>query len=233
LRSLREQFPDVPVAAFTATATRRVQEDIVEQLGLRQPRLFQGSFNRANLFYQVLPKQQAYTRLVSYLRSRPEDSGIIYCLSRAGTEALAARLRGDGFSAIAYHAGLEAEERRKRQEAFIRDDVRIVVATIAFGMGIDKPDVRYVIHYDLPKNLEGYYQESGRAGRDGEPSECVLFYSYADAAKHEHFIAERPPHEQAIAKAQLRSMLDWAQSPTCRRRALLAYFDEELVDPPE
>jgi len=233
LRQLRELFPDAHIAAFTATATARVQADIVQQLGLDGAATFRGSFNRENLFYQVVPKQSPYEQLRAYVRARAHASGIVYCQSRATCESVADRLSSEGFSATAYHAGLDADERRRRQEAFVRDDVRIVVATIAFGMGIDKPDVRFVIHYDLPKNLEGYYQESGRAGRDGEPSECVLFYSYADAAKHEHFIAERPPREQAIAKAQLRSMLDWAQSPTCRRRALLAYFDEELADPPE
>jgi ATP-dependent DNA helicase RecQ len=229
LRRLRERFPATPLAAFTATATRRVQADIVAQLEMEQALTFRGSFNRPNLYYEVLPKHAAYEHLAGYLRGHPDPSGIVYCQSRAGTEALAARLAADGFSATAYHAGLEGDERRRRQEAFSRDDVRIVVATIAFGMGIDKPDVRFVVHFDLPKNLEGYYQESGRAGRDGEPSDCLLFYSYGDAAKHEHFIRQKPSAaERQVAGQQLRQMVGWAESATCRRRALLAYFDESL-----
>jgi len=226
---LRDLFPTTPLAAFTATATRRVRADIRSHLRLENAAGFQGSFNRPNLFYEVRPKKAAYERLVAYLKRRGHVSGIIYCQSRAGTDGLAARLRADGFSAAAYHAGLESDERRRRQEAFIKDDVRIMVATIAFGMGIDKPDVRFVIHYDLPKNLEGYYQESGRAGRDGEPSDCILFYSYADVAKQQYFIDQKPsPQERQIALHQLRQMANWASDITCRRRALLAYFDEPL-----
>jgi ATP-dependent DNA helicase RecQ len=229
LKVLRERFPEVPLGAFTATATSRVQADIVAQLGLGQAASFRGSFNRANLFYQVQPKSAPYRQLITYLREHPGGSGIIYCASRAGTETLAERLRADGFSAAAYHAGLDSAERQARQDAFIRDDVQIIVATIAFGMGIDKPDVRFVVHYDLPKNLESYYQESGRAGRDGEPSDCILFYSYGDALKFEHFIDEKSPSEQVVARQQLRQMVDWADGATCRRRALLAYFGDELA----
>jgi ATP-dependent DNA helicase RecQ len=230
LKKLRGLFPQVQIGAFTATATARVQRDIVGQLGLQQAGSFRGSFNRANLVYEVRPKRDAYGQLRRYLRGRRDVSGIIYCQSRAGTESVASRLQADGFSAVAYHAGLEPEERRSRQEAFVRDDVRIVVATVAFGMGIDKPDVRFVVHYDLPKNLEGYYQESGRAGRDGEPSDCILFYSYGDVAKYQRFIDEKSTaQEQQIARRQLKQMAEWAAGESCRRRALLAYFDERFA----
>lgn len=226
---LRDLFPSTPIAAFTATATRRVRADIRSHLRLEAAAGFQGSFNRPNLFYEVRPKRGAYPQLVAYLKQRGPASGIVYCQSRAGTDDLAARLRADGFSAVSYHAGLESGERRRRQESFIKDDVRIMVATIAFGMGIDKPDVRFVIHYDLPKNLEGYYQESGRAGRDGEPSDCFLFYSYADVAKQQYFIDQKPsPQERQIALHQLRQMAKWASDTSCRRQALLAYFDEPM-----
>jgi len=229
LGQLRRLFPNTPMAAFTATATNRVQADIVRQLRLSEPELFRGSFNRPNLFYRVLPKEHAFEQLTRYLLTRQDQSGIIYCLSRAGTESLAARLHQAGFSATAYHAGLEPEERRQRQETFARDDVRIVVATIAFGMGVDKPDVRFVVHYDVPRTLEGYYQESGRAGRDGEPSDCILFFSHADAAKQHWFIDQMSSQpERQVAGQQLDRMIAWAESPECRRRELLAYFDETL-----
>ncbi|MHB8574121.1 MAG: DNA helicase RecQ [Dehalococcoidia bacterium] len=228
LKQLRQWFPGITLAAFTATATARVQADIVEQLGLQRAHRARGSFNRHNLYYDVRPKQDAFGQLTTYLRAHRKASGIIYCQSRKGTETLAERLSAAGFPAAAYHAGLEADERQQRQEAFIRDDVRIIVATIAFGMGIDKPDVRFVVHYDLPKNLEGYYQESGRAGRDSEPSDCILYYSYGDVSKYGRFIYEKPPAEQLIARQQLKQIADWAANDTCRRWALLAYFDEEL-----
>ena len=229
LARLRELFPRATLGAFTATATTRVQADIKTQLGLQKAASFQGSFNRPNLFYDVRPKHDAYDQLARYLRERGPSSGIIYCQSRARTEQLAGQLAADGFRAVAYHAGLESEDRRRRQDAFIKDDVQIIVATIAFGMGIDKPDVRFVVHYDLPKNLEGYYQESGRAGRDGESSDCILFYGPGDAVKHRHFIDEKETEiERQVALRQLRQMDDWAAGTTCRRRALLAYFDERF-----
>jgi ATP-dependent DNA helicase RecQ len=228
---LRELFPGVPLGSFTATATARVQADIKQQLALGGADAYRGSFNRPNLYYEVRPKQRAYGQLVAYLGKSSQASGIIYCLSRAGTEDLADRLRADRFSAAAYHAGLSADQRRRRQEAFIRDDVRIIVATIAFGMGIDKPDVRFVIHYDLPKSLEGYYQESGRAGRDGEPSDCILFYSIADVIKLRRFIGEKEGVAgRNVALWQLKQMSALAESTFCRRAALLAYFDDTLSD---
>jgi ATP-dependent DNA helicase RecQ len=231
LRDLRASFPGTPIGAFTATATARVQEDIKRELSLSDAAAFRGSFNRANLVYDVRPKKSAYEQVVAYLRSAPRGSGIIYCQSRNGTEELALRLQRDGFKVAPYHAGLDASRRSRNQEAFVRDDVQIIVATIAFGMGIDKPDVRFVIHYDLPKNLEGYYQESGRAGRDGELSECILFYSPGDAMKHEFFIQQmESPRMQSVARDQLKQVRGWAESPTCRRELLLRYFDEVLEE---
>ncbi len=232
LSQLRQRYPDVPIVALTATATRRVQADILRQLALRQPATFRGSFNRANLYYEVQPKRETPRQLRDFLRARRDQSGIIYCFSRKRTEELAERLQADGFKATAYHAGLEADERERRQRAFIRDDVQIMVATIAFGMGIDKPDVRFVVHYDLPKSLEGYYQESGRAGRDGEPAHCLLFFGRTDLAMHARFIDEKPPEEREAAKRQLAQMAAWAGNAVCRRQALLGYFDETLESAP-
>ena len=230
LRRVRAAFPEATVAAFTATATPRVQADIIAQLGLGRAACFRGSFNRENLYYDVRTKRGAYEHLTAYLRTRPNASGIIYCSSRDGTDALAAKLNLGGFNAVSYHAGLEADVRRRRQEAFIKDDARIIVATIAFGMGIDKPDVRFVVHWDLPKNLEGYYQESGRAGRDGEPSDCILFFGAGDEIKQRRFADEKPTAaERQIALDQLRQMVDWADGTTCRRKSLLEYFDEQFA----
>ncbi len=226
LKKLRKHLPDVPIMALTATATERVRADIVKELKLSDPRTYVASFNRANLTYRVIPKTTAYEQLLTFVRGRPNDSGIIYCASRKSTESLARNLNEDGVSAKPYHAGLTNVERTKHQDAFLRDDVRVISATIAFGMGINKPNVRFVVHYDLPKNLESYYQETGRAGRDGLPSECVLLFSPGDVAKQRHFIDEKTEKEASIARAQLQQMVHYAETRECRRATLLEYFGE-------
>ncbi len=227
LKKLRQHFPNAPFMALTATATERVREDIVKQLQLREPRCYVASFNRPNLTYRVIPKSAPYEQLLAFIHSRPTDSGIVYCASRKSAESLARNLNEDGVSAKPYHAGLTGAERTKNQEFFLRDDVRVVTATIAFGMGINKPNVRFVVHYDLPKNLESYYQETGRAGRDGLPSECVLLFSAGDVAKQIHFIDEKGESEARIARAQLQQMVHYAETRECRRATLLKYFGEE------
>jgi ATP-dependent DNA helicase RecQ len=229
ISELRKYFPNVPFMALTATATGRVREDIVSHLKLREPKCYVASFNRPNLTYRVLAKNKPYDQLLNFLRARPKESGIVYCMSRKSTESVAQRLSEDGVKAKPYHAGLTPTERSEHQELFLRDDVRVVCATIAFGMGINKPNVRFVVHYDLPKNIEGYYQETGRAGRDGLPSECVLLFSAGDAVKQTMFIDEKPnPQEQQIAREQLQQMVHYAECASCRRSELLAYFGEEF-----
>ena len=228
LADLRDALPEVPVMALTATATERVRADIIERLHLREPRCYTASFNRPNLTYRVIPRASPYDQARAFLRSRPGESGIIYCASRKATESVAERLAADKIPAKPYHAGLTGEERARHQELFLRDEVRVICATIAFGMGINKPNVRFVLHYDLPKNIAGYYQETGRAGRDGLPSECVLLFSAADVVKQTAFIDEKTdPEEQRHARAQLQQMVQFAECATCRRVELLAYFGED------
>jgi ATP-dependent DNA helicase RecQ len=231
LKKLRTHFPDVPMMALTATATERVRADIVKQLKLREPQCYVASFDRPNLTYRVVPKTAPYEQLLEFIRSRPNDSGIVYCASRKSAESLARNLDEDDVSAKPYHAGLTSSERTKNQDAFLRDDVRVVTATIAFGMGINKPNVRFVVHYDLPKNLESYYQETGRAGRDGLPSECVLLFSASDVAKQLHFIDEKSEPEGRIARTQLQQMVHYAETRDCRRVTLLGYFGETFTKP--
>ena len=227
LKSLRRDFPGVPVIALTATATEPVREDIINQLGLDKPEIFISSFNRPNLTYTIQPKTEPLGSLLHLLEKHQGGSAIIYRFSRKATEETALELSERGFSALPYHAGLERDLRRETQEKFIRDQVQIVVATIAFGMGIDKPDVRLVVHYDLPKTVEGYYQETGRAGRDGLPSDCVLFYSYGDRSKQEYFISQiEDDDEREKAHNKLDQVLALCDLQTCRRAYLMEYLGE-------
>ena len=227
LRLLRDQFPSTPVIALTATATERVRRDVIVQLGLKDGKVFLSSFDRPNLTYKVHAKDRDWTQLTYLLEEKRGQSTIVYCFSRQETEDLARFLNDRGLRARAYHAGLDSETRRRNQEDFIRDRFSIIVATIAFGMGIDKPDVRLVVHYGLPRSVEGYYQETGRAGRDGLPSDCVLFFSYADKARQEYFINRmEDPSERRNAQEKLDRMVEFAQLPTCRRRFMLEYFGE-------
>lgn len=231
LSQLKETFPDVPVIALTATADSLTRNDIIQQLHLKNYRVFENSFNRPNISYYIKPKKGYYDVLVDYLEAHSDDSGIIYCLSRNATEKLAEDLREDGFNAAAYHAGLDKNTRDERQDLFLKDDIKIMVATIAFGMGINKSNVRFVVHADLPKNIEGYYQETGRAGRDGLPSEAILFYGPGDVIKLKGFAQiEDNPEQTKILLKKLDQMVQLCETKSCRRKYLLNYFGEEAPD---
>ncbi len=231
LGKLKKYFPEIPVIALTATADKLVRKDIFERLNIKHAELFISSFNRPNIYYSVEPKRNSYARLMEFLEERREESGIIYCLSRAATESLAMDLRDEGFSALPYHAGLTKDQREKNQELFLNDDAKIIVATIAFGMGIDKSNVRFVVHNDLPKNVESYYQETGRAGRDGLESQALLFFSWGDVVKLKGFAeVENNQQQTEIMLKKLNQMGEFGDLKTCRRRFLLRYFDEELTE---
>ncbi|MCD9187689.1 MAG: DNA helicase RecQ [Pyrinomonadaceae bacterium] len=231
LRKLKTHFPNVPLIALTATADKLVRRDIIERLTLKNYELFVSSFNRENIHYRVEPKRNTYAKLLDYLETKRDESGIIYCLSRAAAENLADDLRSEGFNALPYHAGLSKDERDKNQELFLKDEVKIIVATIAFGMGIDKSNVRFVVHTDLPKNIESYYQETGRAGRDGLESEALLFFSWGDVQKLKGFAeVEGNKSQSDIMLRKLNQMGEYGDLKACRRRFLLKYFSEDLAE---
>jgi ATP-dependent DNA helicase RecQ len=229
LGKLKSYFPEIPIIALTATADKLVRKDIIERLNIKRAEVFVSSFNRQNIFYRVVPKRNSYAQLIDYLSARRDESGIVYCLSRSSVDSLAADLRDEGFSALAYHAGLDKEMRDRHQELFLKDETKIIVATIAFGMGIDKSNVRFVVHLDLPKNIESYYQETGRAGRDGLQSEALLFFSWGDVNKLKNFAEVEGNRAQSeIMLKKLSLMGKFGDLKTCRRKFLLDYFSEEL-----
>ncbi|MGB5013344.1 MAG: DNA helicase RecQ [Pyrinomonadaceae bacterium] len=231
LATLKKEFPTIPLIALTATADKLVRKDIFERLNIPNAELFLSSFNRPNIYYGVEPKRNSYSQLLDHLEKRKDESGIIYCLSRSSVDSLAADLRDEGFSALSYHAGLDKQTRDKHQESFLKDETKIIVATIAFGMGIDKSNVRFVVHMDLPKNVESYYQETGRAGRDGLQSDALLFFSWADVIKLKRFAAvEGNAVQSAIMLKKLDLMGKFGELTTCRRRFLLNYFSEESTE---
>ena len=230
LKILRREFPSVPLIALTATATEEVRRDIVDQLRLEDAGSFVSSFNRPNLTYSVLPKQRSFDELMTLMQRHKNESAIIYCFSRKDTEQLSTDLSANGYPALPYHAGLDSALRRSTQEKFIRDEVPVIVATIAFGMGIDKPDVRFVIHFDMPKSLEGYYQETGRAGRDDGEGKCLAFYQYKDIEKLEKFMKGKPVAEQEVGRQLLLETVTYAESAMCRRQQLLHYFGERYAE---